>query len=106
LKVHTGQGAATDTTTAVGKPDTNVELCTGLGISRRALYRHVTPDDEARPGGVPVLDGLRLRILGRALASAGAEACTAFGSLNRLGRSSAGRSVMFGGKVHGSFSLL
>jgi hypothetical protein len=55
LKVLTGQGAATDTTTAAGKPDTSVELCTGLGISRRTLYRHVTPDDESRPGGVPVL---------------------------------------------------
>jgi hypothetical protein len=106
LKVLTVKGAATDTTTSVGKPDTNVELCTGLGISRRTLYRHVTPDDQARPGGVPVLDGLRLKILGRALASAGAEASTAFGSLNRLGHSSAGLSVMFRGKVHGSCSLL
>ena len=41
---------------SMGKPDTKVgELCKELGISRQTLYRHVTPNGEARPDGVRVL---------------------------------------------------
>src|ERR1035437_2874909 len=41
---------------SMGKPDTKVgELCKELGISRQPLYRHVTPNGEARPDGVRVL---------------------------------------------------
>jgi DNA invertase Pin-like site-specific DNA recombinase len=41
---------------SMGKPDTKVgELCKELGISRQSLYRHVTPNGEARPDGVRVL---------------------------------------------------
>src|SRR5664280_622319 len=41
---------------AMGKPDTKVaELCKELGISRQTLYRHVSPNGEARPDGVRVL---------------------------------------------------
>jgi DNA invertase Pin-like site-specific DNA recombinase len=41
---------------SMGKPDTNIgELCKELGISRQTLYRHVSPNGEARPDGVRVL---------------------------------------------------
>lgn len=41
---------------SMGKPDTKVgELCKELGISRQTLYRHVSPDGEARPDDVRVL---------------------------------------------------
>src|ERR1035437_7227492 len=41
---------------SMAKPDTKVgELCKELGISRQTLYRHVTPNGEARPDGVRVL---------------------------------------------------
>ena len=41
---------------SMGKPDTKVaELCKELGISRQTLYRHVSPDGEARPDGMRVL---------------------------------------------------
>jgi DNA invertase Pin-like site-specific DNA recombinase len=41
---------------SMGKPDTKVnELCKELGISRQTLYRHVSPNGEARPDGVRVL---------------------------------------------------
>jgi len=38
-----------------GKSDTKVsELCKELGMCRQTLYRHVSPDDEARPDGMRV----------------------------------------------------
>ena len=41
---------------SMGKPDTKVsELCKEVGISRQTLYRHVSPDGEARPDGMRVL---------------------------------------------------
>ena len=41
---------------SMGKPDTKVaELCKELGISRQTLYRHVSPNGEARPDSVRVL---------------------------------------------------
>jgi len=41
---------------SMGKPDTKVkELCKELGISRQTLYRHVSPNGEARPDGARVL---------------------------------------------------
>jgi len=41
---------------SMGKPDTKVgELCKELGISRQTLYRHVSPNGEARPDGMRVL---------------------------------------------------
>jgi DNA invertase Pin-like site-specific DNA recombinase len=42
---------------SMGKPETNVgDLYTELGISRQTLYRHVSPDGEARPDGLRVLN--------------------------------------------------
>lgn len=39
--------------TAMAKPDTNVEeLCELLGITRQTLYRHVSPDGSLRPDGI------------------------------------------------------
>src|SRR5450759_4725139 len=41
---------------SMGKPDTKVkELCKELGVSRQTLYRHVSPNGEARPDGARVL---------------------------------------------------
>ena len=41
---------------SMGKPDPKVsELCKELGISRQTLYRHVSPNGEARPDGTRVL---------------------------------------------------
>jgi hypothetical protein len=41
---------------STGKPDAEVaDFCKGLGIFRQALYRHVSPNGEARPDGVRVL---------------------------------------------------
>ena len=41
---------------SMGKPDTKVsELCKELGISRQTLYRHVSPNGEARPDGARML---------------------------------------------------
>jgi DNA invertase Pin-like site-specific DNA recombinase len=41
---------------SMGKPDTKGnELCKELGISRQALYRHVSPNGEAQPDGARVL---------------------------------------------------
>jgi DNA invertase Pin-like site-specific DNA recombinase len=41
---------------SMGKPDTKVaELCKELGISRQTLYRHVSPNGDARPDGMRVL---------------------------------------------------
>jgi DNA invertase Pin-like site-specific DNA recombinase len=41
---------------SMGKLDTKVsELCKELGISRQTLYRHVSPNGEARPDGARVL---------------------------------------------------
>ena len=40
----------------MGKPDAKVnELCKGLVISRQTLYRHVSPNGEARPDGARML---------------------------------------------------
>jgi len=41
---------------SMGKPETKAgEPCKELGISRQTLYRHVSPNGEARPDGVRVL---------------------------------------------------
>jgi transcriptional regulator of acetoin/glycerol metabolism len=41
---------------SMGKPDTKIsERCKELGISRQTLYRHVSPNGEARPDGARVL---------------------------------------------------
>lgn len=49
---------------SMGKPETNVgELCKELGISRQALYRHVSTIGDIRPDGRPqkqVSDGYTL----------------------------------------------
>ena len=41
---------------SMGKSETKVsELCQEFGISRQTLYRHVSPDGEARPDDMRVL---------------------------------------------------
>ena len=41
---------------AMGKPETNVgDLCRELGVTRSTLYRHVSPDGEARADAARVL---------------------------------------------------
>jgi DNA invertase Pin-like site-specific DNA recombinase len=41
---------------AMGKPETKIaELCAELGITRRMLYRHVTPKGEIRPDSEKLL---------------------------------------------------
>jgi DNA invertase Pin-like site-specific DNA recombinase len=41
---------------SMGKPGTKVsDLCTGLGITRQTLYRHVSPAGELRPDGEKLL---------------------------------------------------
>src|SRR6201996_6505546 len=41
---------------SMGKPETKVgDLCSELGIGRRALYRHVGPDGTIRPDGKKLL---------------------------------------------------
>ncbi len=43
---------------SMGKPETKIsDLCTELGITRQALYRHVSPTGELRPEGLKLIFG-------------------------------------------------